>query len=132
MDMPGFHENAFLINDEKGMERFGSSAYFVSTEWLDDMNSEEDIDNRLWNVCERIADDMNEEQRVYDEESGEVSKPNYVFLEYNANGFDVDKEKRVVEFSFTMMNEKSWREFSFEEMEGYYGITVQELESYQY
>ena len=34
MDNKGFKENAFLINDEEGMKRFGSSAYFVNKEWL--------------------------------------------------------------------------------------------------
>ena len=31
---PGFRENSYLVNDEKGMEDFGSSAYFVDSEWL--------------------------------------------------------------------------------------------------
>ena len=30
MNREGFNENAYLINDEKGMEEFGSSAYFVN------------------------------------------------------------------------------------------------------
>ena len=34
MDEEGFEENAFLINDEKGIEEYGSSAYFVNSEWL--------------------------------------------------------------------------------------------------
>lgn len=29
----GFDDNAVLINDEKGLEDFGSSAYFVKAEW---------------------------------------------------------------------------------------------------
>ena len=29
----GFEENAVLINDEKGLDHFGSSAYFVNAEW---------------------------------------------------------------------------------------------------
>lgn len=29
----GFYDNAYLINDEKGIEDFGSSAYFVLEEW---------------------------------------------------------------------------------------------------
>lgn len=33
-DIPGFRENSYLVNDEKGMEDFGSSAYFVSLDWL--------------------------------------------------------------------------------------------------
>ena len=33
MDIPGFEDNSYLINDEKGIETYGSSAYFVSEEW---------------------------------------------------------------------------------------------------
>lgn len=34
MSEPGFDENSYLINDEEGIEKFGSSAYFVNTVWL--------------------------------------------------------------------------------------------------
>ena len=34
MDLEGFDENAYLINDEHGINDFGSSAYFVRAEWL--------------------------------------------------------------------------------------------------
>lgn len=34
MDKPGFRENSYLVNDDKGIEEFGSSAYFVDEEWL--------------------------------------------------------------------------------------------------
>ena len=34
MDREGFYDNAYLINDDKGMEDFGGSAYFVDSEWL--------------------------------------------------------------------------------------------------
>lgn len=36
MEKDGFEENAYLINDEKGLEDYGSSAYFVSSEWLEE------------------------------------------------------------------------------------------------
>jgi hypothetical protein len=35
MELEGFRENSHLINDERGLELYGSSAYFVNTEWLD-------------------------------------------------------------------------------------------------
>jgi hypothetical protein len=35
-DLEGFDDNAFLINDEKGLEMFGSSAYFVNKEWYNE------------------------------------------------------------------------------------------------
>ena len=34
MDIEGFEDNSYLINDVKGMTKFGSSAYFVNSEWL--------------------------------------------------------------------------------------------------
>lgn len=39
MDLEGFKDNAYPINDEKGMEDFGSSAYFVNENWLKNLES---------------------------------------------------------------------------------------------
>jgi len=33
MEIEGFRENSYLINDEQGLEDFGSSAYFVKYSW---------------------------------------------------------------------------------------------------
>lgn len=33
-ELDGFYDNAYLVNDDKGLEDFGSSAYFVNSEWL--------------------------------------------------------------------------------------------------
>lgn len=33
MEQKDFDENAYLINDEKGLEDFGLSAYFVRKSW---------------------------------------------------------------------------------------------------
>ena len=33
----GFEENSYLVNDEQGIEDFGSSAYFVDEEWLESL-----------------------------------------------------------------------------------------------
>ena len=35
MEKDGFQDNAYLINDEQGINEYGSSAYFVNKEWLD-------------------------------------------------------------------------------------------------
>lgn len=40
MDKEGFNAHCYLINDDKGMEEFGSSAYFVNKEWLDRINEQ--------------------------------------------------------------------------------------------
>lgn len=39
LEMEGFEENAYLINDEKGMLEFGPSAFFVRKEWLNAIES---------------------------------------------------------------------------------------------
>lgn len=39
MDLNGFNENSYLINDEKGINDFGSSAYFVNKEWYEEVNN---------------------------------------------------------------------------------------------
>lgn len=33
-NIEGFTDNAYLIIDEKGMDEYGSSAYFVNSIWL--------------------------------------------------------------------------------------------------
>jgi hypothetical protein len=34
MDKDGFTDNAHLINDDIGLEKYGSSAYFVNEKWF--------------------------------------------------------------------------------------------------
>ena len=36
MDIDGFDENAYLVNDDKGLLEFGSSAYFVNRRWIEE------------------------------------------------------------------------------------------------
>lgn len=38
MDKKGFEEHSYLVNDEKGIKEFGSSAYFVDIEWLEELD----------------------------------------------------------------------------------------------
>ena len=35
MEKKGFYENCTLINSEKGIEKYGSSAYLVEKDWYD-------------------------------------------------------------------------------------------------
>lgn len=37
MDKEGFDKNSYPIIDEQGVEDFGSSAYFINTEWLNQL-----------------------------------------------------------------------------------------------
>jgi len=38
MNIEGFAENASLINDDKLVDKYGSSAYFVRKQWLDSIS----------------------------------------------------------------------------------------------
>ena len=37
MDKPGTEDNSYLINDDKGLDDFGSSAYFINLQWLEEL-----------------------------------------------------------------------------------------------
>lgn len=43
MSKRGFKKNAFLINDDNGLNQFGSSAYFVKKDWYDDATKSGDF-----------------------------------------------------------------------------------------
>lgn len=53
MDREGFRENSYLVNDDKGIEEFGSSAYFVDEDWLNGL-SETPTDAE--EVCRKVKD----------------------------------------------------------------------------
>ena len=36
MELDGFEENSYLVNDDMGLHEFGSSAYFVNRKWLEE------------------------------------------------------------------------------------------------
>ena len=38
MELPGFQDNCCLINDDKFLDIYGSSAYFVNQKWLSGEN----------------------------------------------------------------------------------------------
>lgn len=60
MDKEGFEDNAHLINDEKGIEMFGSSAYFINEEWADKVDSQ-DV---LWREISAALADTSEENHM--------------------------------------------------------------------
>lgn len=41
MELPGFEENALLINDQPLLEQYGSSAYLVKVSWLESLEAGE-------------------------------------------------------------------------------------------
>ena len=36
MELDGFEENSYLVNDDRGLHEFGSSSYFVNRKWLEE------------------------------------------------------------------------------------------------
>ena len=36
MELDGFEENSYLVNDDRGLHEFGSSAFFVNRKWLEE------------------------------------------------------------------------------------------------
>lgn len=34
MERPGWEDHSYLVNDDRGIADFGSSAYFVEVEWF--------------------------------------------------------------------------------------------------
>lgn len=36
MELDGFEENSYLVNDDWGLLEFGSSAFFVNKKWLEE------------------------------------------------------------------------------------------------
>ena len=40
MELEDFKNHSYLINDDQGMQDFGSSAYFVEKNWLNKVRSE--------------------------------------------------------------------------------------------
>lgn len=59
MEKKGFYNNCTLINSEKGLEKYGSSAYLVDKDWYDKfMNNElEDADEDIEDVEEALMVD---------------------------------------------------------------------------
>lgn len=55
MDREGFRENSYLINDNKGIKDFGSSAYFVNEDWLNSLSGTPTDADEVWckvkNAC---------------------------------------------------------------------------------
>lgn len=58
MDKSGFRENSYLVSDDKGLDDFGSSSYFVSVDWLDELESKQEIINKVREYFEYYDTDV--------------------------------------------------------------------------
>ena len=54
MGKEGFFENCSLINSERGLEVYGSSAYLVNSEWYDKVLNGEIGDTDLYDDSEEL------------------------------------------------------------------------------
>lgn len=67
MEKKGFYENCTLINSERGIEKYGSSAYLVEKDWYDDFinnrleDEDEDTENKELMVDWDFNDDVLED-----------------------------------------------------------------------
>lgn len=59
MEKKGFYDNCTLINSEKGLEKYGPSAYLVEKDWYDKFinNELEDADEDIDDVEEALMVD---------------------------------------------------------------------------
>lgn len=88
MGKPGFRENSYLINDDKGIEDFGSSAYFVDEEWLNNAeNKPSDAEKERY--CEQTYFDV--KATFEDGEIADIENPFYLADGSTAVGFMLDE-----------------------------------------
>ena len=119
MDEPNFDEDAFLINDEKGLAKFGSSAYFVPEDIVEQWSKKQflngkrqitlarfkrlikeaeavivDQDFVVYPDIDPIEDDYFLKIRLVDDESSH--EVDYLFREEDNQVIDVTKDEDAV------------------------------------
>lgn len=62
MGLYGFRENCWLINGERGLDTYGSSAYLVDKDWYDEYADSPFVED------DEDYDDEDELQMVFDDE----------------------------------------------------------------
>lgn len=70
MTLEGFRENSYLINDEKGMKDFGSSAYFVDIDWLMEVENKIEMTEERYQYLNSL--DLEEYDRITSEKEQEA------------------------------------------------------------
>ena len=101
MEKKGFHANAFLVNDDRGIEIFGSSAYFVNEDWLNENEGEDTPTND-----ESHEDTYELAKQCFD--CGEIVDIDNPFRlsgsDLDAVGFVIDSESRLMIISTPTAN----------------------------
>lgn len=94
MTKAGFRENSYLINDDKGIEDFGSSAYFVDEDWLNNADNKPS-DAEKARYCEQTYFDV--KATFENGEKGEFENPFNLSDGKIAVGFYLDEGNENIE-----------------------------------
>ena len=88
MNKPGFRANSYLVNDDKGIEDFGSSAYFVDEDWLNNAENKPNDTERA-RYCEQTYFFI---KSVFEDgEIADIDNPFYLSDGSTAVGFMLDE-----------------------------------------
>ena len=90
MDREGFSENSYLVNDDKGIEDFGSSAYFVDEDWLNSLSETPTDADEVWKDVRNACYDAYGELNLRDEKKFTVEVE--LSDKRKAIGFYVDED----------------------------------------
>lgn len=88
MTKAGFRQNSYLINDDKGIEDFGSSAYFVDEDWLNKADNKPSDEERA-RYCEQTYFDV--KSTFEDGEIADIENPFCLSDGSTAVGFMLDE-----------------------------------------
>lgn len=66
----GFEDHSYLVNDNKGIKNFGSSAYFVDIDWLMDIENKVEMTEERYQYLNSL--DLEEYDRITSEKEQEA------------------------------------------------------------
>lgn len=94
---------------ERKFETLSEGLYHADPAYDTEDFTVEDIDRILDEACEDYAKEYNEGKN---------------YFETNANGFYVNVGEKKIEFEFTVMNDKFWKDVPFDTFKEEYGIDL--------
>ena len=110
MDKDGFEENSYLVNDERGLEDFGSSAYFVDEDWLNSVEEEnedeptdkEEFVQRVVQTCQHSYEDKEDYSfdKPYPLADGSVAIGFYQDDGNEDVRIAIEKDGKIVDYAF--------------------------------
>lgn len=88
--------------------------------------TKKELFSRLEEINTVLAEEEDDRRHGFEEEDEEEPDD----FETNANGFDINFQKRTVEFEFTVMNDKFWSERSFDSIKEEFDLDLDGYEDY--